>query len=196
MIQVSTGIVIKQYTSRQHNITLLDKIYGSIEGVVFTNTLSTGSVINYSMQKRKEAYWLSDITLIHMPLTFAKKDLLFLHHVLEICYFFAPIGSCVAGIFELLLFLYTTEDMWNHMTAKKIFLVKLLSTLGIYPEIQPARTSCVSRVLVLGIYSISNYKIDLADEKELDHWLWCCIIQHPYVQKFKTIQFLTEHRVP
>lgn len=174
---------------------MLDKKYGSIEAIVLLDTISPGSIIEYSIKKSQYYHMLDAINFLYMPLELAKKDMLFLHHVLEVCYFFAPPGSCVSGIFDLLQYVYVSQRVWQHISLKKLFLVKLLSTLGAYPESQQVHTPHIIRMLALNIDTLDDKEIQLAQEKELDTWLMHCIGQHPYIDEFKTVHFLNEHRI-
>ncbi len=190
-----TGIILRKPASQKNKVALLDKKLGRIEGILFSSDVSAGSLMQYSVEQRKNASFISDLQIIHMPLLLAQIDLLFLHHVLEIVYYSAPVGSCVAGIFDLLLFLYTVDHMWINIQYKKLFLFKLLTTLGMWPEYQEVSISRVDQLSRVPIDRINVETIDLACEKELDTWLRLCIAQHPYINEFKTVHFLNENRV-
>ncbi len=130
-----------------------------------------------------------------MPLLLAREDILFLHHVLELCYVLIPIGSCVKGIFDLLYQLYTSKKNIHTKQYKKIFLFKLLTTLGIYASDDLVRASCFTSLHTMSIDTLDNYSLDLASEKALDNWLCHCIVEYAGVNSLKTIHFLIKNRV-
>ena len=116
--------------------------------------------------------------------------MLFLHHILELLYYFAPVGSCVDGIFDLLAFLYTIEHMLIGKKFKKFFLLKLLNSLGVVPEVDAIRFFVISQLSIVPIDQFSDNLINEDSEKKLNKWLWHCVWQHPYSNEFKTIHFL------
>ena len=138
--------------------------------------------------------FISNSTLIYIPLSLAQSDMLFFHHVLELIYYFTQVGNYCQKVFDLLAFLYSTEHTNMTAQSKKFFLLKLLTSMGIVPEISEARTAAITQLNVLGIHQFDTMTISVADEKELDRWLWCCVWQHPYVNEFKTVHFLAENR--
>ena len=107
-MQNCVGIILKRYTTRNNKVSLLDKQLGRIEGILVSDIISVGSLLQYVAQPYTGGFFLTNIQIIHVPLLLAKIDLLFLHHIFELCYHFAPIGSSVLGVFDLLMFLYTS----------------------------------------------------------------------------------------
>ncbi len=194
MSNKSTGIILKQPLSQKNTVALLDKRFGRIEGIFMSSDVCAGSLMQYDARLHNNRYFINDLQLIYIPLSLAQVDLLFLHHVLEICYYFIPIGSGVAGVFDLLLFLYTVDHMWKNKTLKKIFVFKLLTTLGVWPDYHNVYTSRFDQLSALPIDRINGEAIDLACEQELDDWLRCCMAQHPCIDEFQTVNFLNENR--
>ena len=194
MSNKSTGIILKQPLSQKNMVALLDKRFGRIEGIFRPSDVCAGSLIQYDVLLRNNRYFINDLQLIYIPLSLAQIDLLFLHHVLEICYYFIPIGSDIVGVFDLLSFLYTVDHMWKNKILKKIFVFKLLTTLGVWPDYHNAYTSRFEQLSALPIDRINSEAIDLACEQELDDWLRCCMAQHSCIDEFKTVNFLNENR--
>ena len=146
------------------------------------------------MHRNRGYFFLRDVQIIYMPLALGGSDVLFLHHIFEIMYYFAPIGSCVQGVFDLLAFLYSIEHMLMSRRFKKFFLFKLLMLLGVTPEIESIYLSSLYQLQHIAIDTFDDAIVDDSDEKKLDKWLWCCIWQHPYVNEFKTVHFLAKNR--
>jgi hypothetical protein len=190
----SVGFILKKSHSSRHKIVVLDKVQGKIECVTTTPSLSIGTLITYNIRQQRATYFISDSTLLYTPLSLARTDILFFHHVLELIYYFTHIGNCAAEVFDLLAFLYSTEHVAMTKQCKKIFLLKLLTCMGSVPEFNDAHTAVITQLNAIKNGQLSNTIINAADEKIVDRWLWCCVWQHPYVNEFKTVHFLAENR--
>jgi hypothetical protein len=105
----SVGIILRKNELLPHKVVLLDKIQGKMECINAHPTLSAGALITYNIKKQGSTHFISDSTLIYIPLALASHDLLFFHHVLELIYYFTTIGNCSGQVFDLLAFLYSTE---------------------------------------------------------------------------------------
>lgn len=176
-------------------LSLLDERLGKIQGVPVEADLPVGSLIDYWVTPKGDVYFLSAIDLLFVPLTLGRHDILFLHHVLEICYYFIPIDGVVLDIFPLFEFLYTHTSLVDHIRGKKIFLFKLLATLGVYPDAEEFQTPYLHHLAVLPIDVLMHKAIDVEGEMILDQWLAASVAIHPYVNYFKTNKFLTQSRI-
>jgi hypothetical protein len=194
VISDSAGIVLKRMFSSRYKVALLDKQHGRIEPITYVSQMTVGSLITYTLSEQRGNYFLAESQLLYIPLSLAKVDILFLHHVLELIYYFAPVGSSVSGVFDLLAFLYMAEHMLMSVQFKKFFLLKLLTLLGATPEMESMHSSFISQMSAMAITQFDTMVIDVVAEKELDKWLWCCIWQHPYSKEFKTVHFLKKNR--
>lgn len=174
---------------------LLDQQLGKIEGVPPSDIFSCGSLLAYYPQERGSVYFLHGIDLLDMPLELARDDILFLHHVLEICYFCAPFASNVPEIFNLVYSLYARPTKDYSLSFKVVFLFKLLIWLGMHPEEPRFQDAWYYLLAHESIDSIINKSIDLELEKTLHEWVRACIMVHPLVHIFKTVHFLDTDRV-
>jgi len=190
----SVGIILRKSGTSPFKMVILDKVHGKIECISTTPSFSAGALITYNIRQHQLTHFISDSTLLYIPLSLAHVDMLFFHHVLELVYYFTHIGGCSKEIFDLLAFLYSTEHTEMTTQAKKFFLLKLLTSMGSMPDINEIRTERISELNILAIKELSEIIIDTQHEKELDRWLWYCIWQHPYVNEFKTVHFLAENR--
>ncbi len=185
-----TGIVLKRCQKMGNKVSVLDQSLGCIDGIMFSSSINLGSLLTYRLKGRMSPYLIDQCEIIDMPFSIARADLLFLHHVLELCYYFIPVGSCSSQVFYLLLLLYSLQDhVWND-TTKKIFLFKLLTTIGFYPEHELLNRPCMRQFFTMPIDKIIVEPIDLNCEKDLNDWLRFCVSDHPYANDFKTMDFL------
>lgn len=194
-MEKNKGIVLKTYVPQKCKLAVLDQELGKIMAVPNRQTIGNGAFINYYVQPRQNMHFIYDIELIDLPMALAKEDLLFVHHILELCYYFMPLNSCSHSIFNQLIFLYTSPVVLSSMLLKKVFLFQLFTKLGLYPEGPQFQTPQFHFLATASIDTIPLQKIDLIIEQELDTWLLNCISLHPCAKNFKTIQFLHTNRV-
>ncbi|MDP3889214.1 MAG: hypothetical protein Q8Q25_01570 [bacterium] len=191
---VYTGIVLRRYQPTSNKIALFDQKLGRIDGIFFESEMILGSLLNYFLKKRADNYFLDNYEIIDMPLAIARLDLLFVHHVLELCYYFIPLGSTSDNVFSLLMLLYTKDYVWTSL-IKKIFLFKLLTIIGFYPEHPLLHKASMQYLLIMPIDKIVEEQINLDCEKDLHNWLRFCMAHHPSIDCFKTMSFLNESRL-
>ena len=194
MLCASVGIVIRKTSLSSQKYIVLDKQYGRIDVLVRGSSVGIGSLVQYSLEKKKALYVIGDIRILYIPISLGSIDLLFFHHVCELIYYFVPIGSCVVGLFDLLAFLYTSEHMLESVKFKKFFLLRLFTLLGIDPGLEGSIAARIGFLSRMKMHDFRNDLIDGAIEKEMDKWLWLCMWQHPYVHEFKTVHFLEKNR--
>lgn len=194
----SAGIVLRHYPYSKHKIAVLDQKIGRVDLFLsFESRAMVGSFMHYTLEHKKNNYYITLPVLVDIPFVLAKTDLLFFHHVLELIYFFVPEGTPAYDLFDLALFLYDDSNYtWlEHMQLKKIFLCKLLLSVGVYCETSLIRLVNLKSVLALPIDMIDPESLDLADEKKIDQWLEQCVSMHPAISKFKTVHFLMKNRI-
>ncbi len=186
-----TGIVLKQIS--QHKVALLNDIVGRVDAVAI-KAPHLGALIQYRVEREKGSLlFLNHVSIVDLPFFLGSSDILFWHHVLELSYYFMPVGSYAAELFELLSFLYTVEkkSCWG-AHAKKLYLFKLLSSIGIQAEIPTLPSATVHRFMALKPEHMSHEVLDEKSEKILDQWLRVCVAEHPAIEQFKTMHFLSD----
>ena len=185
------GIVLKELNS-PHKIALLDEQHGRIDAIIKKPTC-VGALLHYTIEQERGNFWyLSQLSISHLPFQLARDDILFWHHVLEISYFFVPIGSSTYSLFKLLQFLYTVDNNVRWCTqSKKLYLFKLLAAIGLYdrlPSLVPIGR--VEYLLGMPVDEIVQEKLDEKNEQIVDEWLRTCIAEHPAIEQFNTVHFL------
>ena len=173
---MNQGFVLKNFYPLKQKLLLLDSELGAIEAVVtgqhITQRLSVGALLTYQLEERHPLPWVSAINIIDMPFAWAREDILFLHHLLEIIQHFAPLGQPQPHIYTLLTGLYD-----NPVRSSQIFKKQLLAQL----------------FLMFGLPSVESPQPHTLSPAELDIWLTRCVQEHPYHGLFKTVHFLHEH---
>lgn len=189
-MEKKTGIILKTLFPKKMKIVLLDYQLGKIEGVPCHDQLWSGSLLSYYVQVKGPVYFLYDINVTDMPLSLAKSDILFLHHVLEICYFFVPFDSHVPEIFNLVSLLYENSEFCSNKAFKIAFLFKLFILLGMHPDEPRFQDPFYYLLARESIDTIMYKSIHLNTEETLHDWVYSCISIHPQIHAFKTMHFL------
>ena len=189
------GIVLKSYFPKKCKLSLLDNKMGKISGVPPVGRfIASGSLIEYSLVEQTTCSFLYNVDVHNMPFALAQRDILFLHHVLEMCYYFIPARSYNPAIFSLLQILYIS-DSWIHiMAVKKFFLLKLFVLLGLYPEERKFKNPSFHRLVHISFEQMIDEEVKQYDEEALDEWLRLCVASHPIANRFKTTYFLNSGR--
>ena len=190
------GFILKRYQPKKRTIAMLDSNLGKIKCVPNKEIFTIGALVKYGIKTNKSPYFLEYIEIIHIPFDTAVKDILFFHHVLEICYHFIPYHSPTDETFELLKYLYLYPNRINCNNDKKLFLFKLLTILGVYPEGANFQTPHFHTLATTSIDKILSNNLHIKSENKLDIWLHRCVTIHPEFSKFKTINFLYKNRLP
>lgn len=187
------GIILNTHFPKHNTISLLDQTHGKQRFVLRDASVSVGALVEYTYSLRRRYTVIDSLEVVALPFSLAKKDILFLHHVLEICHYFIPEGSCETGVFQLLHTLYTQGHKFDNPLMQKIFLAKLFMLLGMHPELEPNNVRYFERLLSEPIDKIIHEQLDLVVEQELGRWIYACVIVHPLASYFKTIHFLDEN---
>jgi hypothetical protein len=187
------GIVLGTFFAKHNRIALLDRELGRIDGIVYNPMGSAGELLSYQIEHRGRRLYLSDVQVENSPLDLAREDILFLHHVLELCYVCMPIGSCTAGMFELLQKLYTCECI-DSRQYKKIFMYQLLVLLGVMTSSYRMSAASLQHVHAI-MQNISHELLPENSEKDLDMWLQHTICEYTDAAQLKTGYFLNLSRV-
>lgn len=186
------GIVLKKNIPAKRTIVLLDKELGRIEYVTLVENICLGALIQYQVRCVGSMSIVEQIEKIDIPLLRSQEDILFFHHVLELCFHFIPYTTSVIEIFTLLHYLYTADFLGRSLHHKKIFLVKFFTLLGIYPEDKQIHEPWLYRIAGASIDMIIEQDLHLESSADINTWLRGCIGMHPRSDVFKTIHFLDE----
>lgn len=189
------GIVLKSWHAKKCKIALLDMRYGRIDTSTYRSIDSAGLLLSYSLESVRGRLLMTDVMIENSPLYLAQEDILFLHHVLELCCTFIPVGSCTQGIFALLLKLYEPRDYLQARQYKKLFIFKLLALLGIASCHYHMRVHTLYQLHTISIDTFMQESLHLESEKDLDNWLQHTIAEYTNRGQLQTVHFLHKSRV-
>jgi len=215
MNQKERGIILKKCLSREHHFVVLSEHHGKIVARTPIQAapprLHPGGLIWCA---RRSGNGSGYVVLTQEPTKHYFhahcSDLYWCHHLLEICYFFAPLDQPASELFQ---FLYESLELatmqhvfgtaWNNVQT--LCTALLLIELGFYPP--PALCEPVlgvKKIIALCLYSKKNFETHdfvgtyfpafcMPCFTELDSWILGCIHSHPRVAQFKTLTFMYNH---
>lgn len=178
--------------SSAYKVALLDSKVGRVDGIVAKQPC-VGALLEYIVDREhNSSVFIARYSIIDLPFALGRDDILFWHHVLELCFYFVPVGYQVESLFELLQFLYTVDSSrpWN-VQSKKLYLFKLLAAIGLYdalPQLVPVER--VYQLLALTPDQIIQVTLDEKSKRVVNRWLRTCIVEHPKIQDFHTVHYL------
>jgi hypothetical protein len=194
-VNKKNGIVLKTFFSKKMKMIILDEDLGKIEAISPSDSIPCGALIAYYRQQKGHLNLLQEYDLIDVPMGIAQDDILFLHHILEVCYFSVPFGSSNVEIFELLLLLFKYNITDQSSLFKIAFLFKLLILLGMHPDEPHFQKPYYYFLARESIDTIMNKSIHLNIKPVLHEWIRCCLRIHPLAHSFRTIHFLDTDRL-
>ena len=188
------GIILKKYMPKKNKIVVFDQIYGKIIAVSYDEKLLThcacGTVIQYVAYEMNQIFLCRQIELLSMPIQLNYEDIFFLHHLLELCYYFLPIGHAMEELFSLLIFVLSFPHRITTRIHKKMIIWRILVQHGLYPELDINSYKVFKNLMQITISTMLEKTISHTFENVLDEWVFESIHSHPSVQQFKTISYV------
>ncbi len=199
--------VLKRFFPLRQKVALLTSSLGRVNVVLKQNDLCArlwpGMVVSCNLS-REGSFWLASHVVIHsVPMHQSHNDMVWLHHMLELCYYFLPLESPAADAFFCLeksccLICHSSiVDDKLQMIVKKLCVIKFLSLIGFY------RQEDIQEYLAL-FQELSDLFIDFTNEQKvnflkqrlvvlkinsMDEWILNCLKSHPMFRVFKTTAF-------
>ncbi len=185
------GIVLR---SSGMKLSLLSRTKGRIDVVLFAQRgptlISSGTVISYTAGTAQRGFLVIENKEVeHVPFAWAREGIYFLHYLLEVCYFFIPVGSGGTTIFALFEDVYRNFKILEPVISQKMVVCKLFAHLGIYPD-DESFAPAVQLLLITPIDNMATTDLQLIAEDILDAWLLWCVCSHPHGKWFKAMPSL------
>jgi hypothetical protein len=189
-----TGIILNHFLPQKQKVLIFDRELGPIEAVpdsvAMARRLCRGAFIQYDTRELRSMYFLSSIDILNVPFAWAREDILFLHHVLELSAFFIPQASAHEEIFDQIEALYRMPIERSTALFKKLFLVRFFILIGMYPEEASDRLSFFKELVREPIDVLADRHVHLELADEVDSWLFSCAHQHPQIDSLRTANYL------
>lgn len=190
---MGVGIVLRTWYPERCSTLIFDENSGLIKALVCGKDewrkVQHGALVTYERVERGERTFIQNLNLVAFPDAWARKDLSFLHHVLELCAVFIQPNGAERALFKHLcrwyegvVFCENNEDIdWERL----VFLARFFLLIGCYPD---------DDNYVTVRFIARNPHIDSEDRAlkrpVITRWLRQCVALHPLSSKFKTVTFL------
>jgi len=190
---------VLKHCIQKRKIALLDERAGRIDALLFyEQAISIGTVLQYRVIENNNRHHIITQEMIAAPLVMAQADILFLHHLLEVCYYSIPAGTFEPRVFDDILRLYEEFSPEWGMPEKIILLFRIILSIGCYTEhalLVRLLSQATIREVCMGpidklIDNLFAKTINLECAQHIHDWLQICIAGHPYSDQFKTAHFL------
>lgn len=186
----SHAIVLKHYTPQKQVICLLDRSLGRIKAAVQHERLSVGTIVTYHYDDIGHYPMIKSIEIEYLPFVAVPFDMLFLHHIIEVCYHIIPEGAQVGRLYHLMVVVFS-QRIFTHIQKKKI-LCAVYALLGLYAHENNVYARYMYQLEQSSLNEIMDNNIDVNIEKNISRWLYQCISLHVDVRLLRTVHFLYE----
>ena len=219
----NVGIVLKNYGSK---VVLFEEQRGRFTALVHASSfaygfmlyrklgadsshaelvIKAGTCVSYTMQNgqsyRSGYAVLQELEIELVPLVQARKDIYFLHDLLELCLYFIPEGTTEPEIFWFIMEVLKNFENYLDLTMQKKILGKLFAHIGVYPRescgeywgrnyTQECLQEYVKELLKTPIDKLLLQDLSKDAENILDQWLLWCIQSHHQSRYFKALPHL------
>lgn len=160
------GVVLRSFLPYKRKLSVLTANMGKIVIVVknrrITSHFSPGTCISFFPHTRLSASFVGAFEVIRVPVDSIKRNVYWVHHVLEVCYYFAPLGMPCTDLYTVVqccIALGRGSDVPHLAVVKKVCLVRLWIALGFFPDVACVRyvASLFEEVVTqLGIITLSD----------------------------------------
>ncbi|HVX00628.1 MAG TPA: hypothetical protein VHA52_09380, partial [Candidatus Babeliaceae bacterium] len=189
-ITMQRGIVLRSYGHENKKVAILDEELGHVEAFFSCASAPHGSLLTYMLNATtSRKYRILQPNIIMLPQDWARLDIIFLHHMLELCSKFLPFNSKNSAVFLLLSQWYTLTGPFCYTESfKKLFIAKFFLFIGWLPE--PKQDQVMLMNLISSPIDIMfEGELDRYSIAQLDIWLEACIGLHPLAHCLKTVPF-------
>lgn len=205
------GFIVKRFLPNEQKVSVLTLSYGKnslfIKDPLLCNRLYPGMVITYVLFKKNgSSHEVTNLEIVELFKNTSFQDTIWIHHILELCYFFCPLNNPCDEIFLFLTqYFYFFNNiailLTNRLPFYTVSLVKLLTLFDFQPKPLLTHFEDIFESLVA-------YSIDIDKPQNLESIIEClqaipektllqarlwgaeCIKKHPCFASFKTVDIL------
>lgn len=155
-----------------------------------------GSLVSYSVQSlaRNKHLVIEALTVEKQPYLATPSCLYLLHALIEICYYFIPLGVPAYKIIHHFLEIIFCLEQFNSHYYQKYIICFVFALLGIYPE-DVLSLDDVEKIIAIPVDKLKDKEIELTSEELLNTWLEWCLASFPQGKWCKALPFLLKSPV-
>lgn len=197
MIETITGIILRTFNSDR--VCLFTQELGKIfcTNKTKSHTLLTGSLVVANLSTKKTPYiQIEHINDISYPTITTVHDLAWLHHIVELYYFFMPEHQANHCDYTFLHHYITIPKKNSHRFSEELSLQKLaishfLYLTGFYEDPTLRKYAKIfEEVIDQSKLSAVPFSLMSTEKKIIQNLILSCLQEHPQYNQFKTISFL------
>ncbi len=217
MFHKEQGLILKRLARHYQRFAIMTKSRGKIVVCVLNQhtaqRLRPGMCITFFIDETVGSVHITkNIELTYLPMHTHPSDMYWCHHILELCYYFAPLQQPNTELFSCLYNCLLLPQYQHHFTTnwdaiKHVCTGALLSLFDFYPSDTYVYSIIGTRQVLISLQDIHQEEcITILNRHfrafcsislpELDSWLLECIQSHPCIQNFKTLHFVYNPHQP
>lgn len=190
-----TGVILRSFPPNR--ICFFSKTFGKLYcSIKKTMPLIPGSTLTVDIVEKKSGHIsIESISSISYPEVKTEHELNWLHHVLELYYFFLPEHQMNPLDFEFLLYylnlMHKHPEKSNHKSLQHLAVSHFLVQTGFYEQPDLHDYAKIFEE-VIDRSTTSGVPFFLVDPQEvsMQNLILRCLQEHPDFHKFRTVQFL------
>jgi len=197
-----TGFVLKRFFPKQKKISILTSSMGKILLVVKNDKscqlLWPGMLVSFESLEWRSLYVTHRVEIIRENSYRRQYDIYWLHHLLELFYYFVPYADPAYRLFDQLAwyldYLHSEiVDDKNEIFFRQFCIVHFLSSMGSYhvpKELRYLLSLFVARDASLNDIIKKNSNSHVYNVSKINRWVISCLRKHPCFRSFKTVSFV------
>jgi hypothetical protein len=212
MYKKETGIVLKRFIPLKQKLSILTDLFGKILVIAQPNNpicqrLWPGSMISANFEQLENSTYLArGIEIINVPEAMTQSDIYWLHHILELHYYFIPYcqpSLDALSYLQFYIYLLNRKKLFKDRfdVLKKICVMHFLNRTGFFFNENLLKCSIfLDKNITLfhdeTMKEMPDKLLDYLDEIyiknviNMDECIVRCLRTHPCYRFFKTIKFI------
>ncbi len=203
-IEKEQGFVIKRFYPHKNKFSILSKMYGRADLIVTQPTMCArvwpGMCVSFIPYKRDNGIYTHTVAIEYTPEERSHDELIALHHILELCYFYLPTNNPCPEIYNLIS-LFITFTLYQqtlcamYPVIQNLWVAKFLSLMGFYEQAPIIKDLTIFDMMIVDFTHSQNLEFSMSQIKhiniqKINDWIMLCLKTHPLYAHFKTVRLM------
>lgn len=203
-IEKEQGFILKRFYPNKNKFSILSKIHGRTDLIVTQPAMCTriwpGMLVSFTSYKRDTGIYTHTVSIEYTPQAQSHNELIILHHVLELCFFYLPTNSPCPEIYNLFSIFMTLTLYQQNLGAaypviQKLWVAKFLSLMGFYEQGPISKDLTVFDMMIVDFTNNQKLEFFISQVKhiniqKINDWIMLCLKTHPLYVHFKTVRLM------